>query len=131
LIAHLTPNYTGFARDPGGSPEVLRSHLALYGRVDDAALRREVDGIRAVHASPVSRRLPDSTRVNFVRGQHLRIVLDQANYENGRMFLFSAVVERFLAEFAAVNSFAEVSFETLQQGMFAEWPARLGQRPTI
>lgn len=130
VIGHLTPNYTGFARDPGGSPDVLRSHLALYGRVDDPALRREVDGVRAVHASPVSRRIAERTRPSLVRGQHLRIVLDEANFENGRMFLFSAVVERFLAEFAAINSFVETSFES-QQGRFVQWPARLGQRPTI
>lgn len=130
VIGHLTPNYTGFARDPGGSPDVLRSHLALYGRVDDAAMRREVDGIRAVHASPVSRRIADRIRPSFARGQHLRIVLDETNFENGRIFLFSAVVERFLAEFAAINSFVETSFES-QQGMFVQWPARLGQRPTI
>ncbi|MGK6324469.1 type VI secretion system baseplate subunit TssF [Sphingomonas sp. DT-51] len=131
VIGHLTPNYTGFARDPDGSPEVLRSHLALYGRVDDPALRREVDGVRSVRATPVSRRMPDCTRPAFVRGQHLRIELDEANYENGRMFLFGAVVERFLAEFAAINSFVESSFHGSQQGMFAQWPARLGQRPTI
>lgn len=130
VIGHLTPNYTGFARDPGGSPDVLRSHLALYGRVDDPALRREVDGIREVHTSPVSRRIADRIRPSFVRGQHLRITLDEASFENGRMFLFSAVVERFLSEFAAVNSFVETSFES-QQGMVAQWPARLGQRPTI
>jgi type VI secretion system protein ImpG len=131
VIGHLTPNYTGFARDPEGSPEVLRNHLMLYGRVDDAALRREVDGIRAVYASAVSRRLPGRGRPAFVRGQQLRVTLDEAAYEDGRMFLFGAVIERFLAEFAAINSFTETNFETVQQGIFARWPARLGQRPTI
>lgn len=131
VIAHLTPNYMGFTRDPDGNPDVLRSHLALYGRSDDAVLRREIDGIRTIHASPVSRRMPDRTYTTFVRGQHIRITLDENNFENGRMYLFCAVLDRFLAEFAAVNSFAETSFESLQQEIFASWPARLGQRPTI
>ncbi|HEX7791438.1 MAG TPA: type VI secretion system baseplate subunit TssF, partial [Afipia sp.] len=130
VIGHLTPNYTGFARDPSGNPDVLRAHLALYGRVEDPTLQREVDGIREIHATPVSRRLPDRTRPSFVRGQHLRIVLDEANYETGRSVLFGAVVERFLAEFAAVNSFVEISFDNLQQGSIVRWPPRLGQRPT-
>lgn len=131
LIGHLTPNHTGFARDPDGSPEVLRNHLALYGRADEPTLRREVDGVRKVYGSPVSRRIPDRSRPAFVRGTHLRIVLDEANFENGRMFLFGAVLERFLAEFAGINSFTETSIETLQQGMLVQWPPRLGQRPTI
>lgn len=131
VIGHLTPNYTGFARDPAGSPDVLRAHLSLYGRVEDPTLQREVDGVREIHASPVSRRLPDRGRPSFVRGQHLRIVLDEGNYETGRSVLFSAVLERFLAEFAAINSFVEVSFDNLQQGSIVRWPPRLGQRPTI
>jgi type VI secretion system protein ImpG len=131
VIGHLTPNYTGFARDPAGSPEVLRAHLALYGRPDDPALQREIDGVREIYASAVSRRLPDRARPSFVRGQHLRIVLDEGNYESGRSVLFGAVLERFLAEFAAINSFVEVSFDTLQQGSIVRWPPRLGQRPTI
>lgn len=131
VIAHLTPNYTGFARDPAGSPDVLRAHLSLYGRVEDPTLQREVDGLREIHASAASRRLPDRARPSFVRGQHLRIVLDEGNYETGRSVLFAAVLERFLAEFASVNSFVEVSFDNLQQGSIVRWPPRLGQRPTI
>jgi type VI secretion system protein ImpG len=110
---------------------VLRSHLALYGRVDDATLRRQVDGVRSVTARPISRRVPGEAQPGFVRGQQLRVTLDEAAFENGRMFVFSAVLERFLSEFAAVNSFTETVFETLQQGMLAQWPARIGCRPTI
>lgn len=131
VVSHLTPNYTGFASDPAGSPDVLRSHLALYGRVDDAALRRQVDGVRAVTARPISRRVPGEAQPGFVRGQQLRVTLDEAAFENGRMFVFGAVLERFLGEFAAVNSFTETVFETLQQGMLVQWPARIGRRPTI
>jgi len=131
VVSHLTPNYTGFASDPDGSPDVLRSHLALYGRVDDPALRRQVDGVRSVTARPVSRRVPGEAQPGFVRGQQLRVTLDEAAFENGRMFVFGAVLERFLSEFAAVNSFTETVFETLQQGRLAQWPARIGRRPTI
>lgn len=131
VINHLTPNYTSFAAGEDGDPAVLRSHLALYGRVDDPALRRQVDGVRSVRATPVSRRAPGPGQAAFARGQRLDIALDEASYENARMFLFSAVLERFLSEFASINSFTESTFESLQQGTFAQWPARIGQRPTI
>lgn len=131
VVAHLTPNYTGFASDPAGDPAVLRQHLALYARIDDPASRRAADGVRSVHAAPVSRRLPDRARPAFVRGTRLTVTLDDASYENGRLFLFGAVLERFLAEFASVNGFVETVIATAQQGRIATWPARLGQRPTI
>jgi type VI secretion system protein ImpG len=47
------------------------------------------------------------------------------------MFLFSAVVDRFLAEFASINSFVETAFESPDQGEFIQWPSRTGMRPTI
>ena len=41
----------------------------------------------------------------------IRLKLDDVSYENARMFLFSAVLERFLAEFATINSFTELTTE--------------------
>ena len=57
--------------------------------------------------------------------------LDDVSYENARMFLFSAVLERFLAEFATINSFTECVFESVQEGTFVQWPPRVGQRRNI
>ena len=131
VISHLTPNYASFAGGDDGDPSVLQSHLALYARTDDAAMRRQVDGIRSVRSAPVSRRLPIAGPSAFVRGQQLCITLDEPSFENAGMFLFGAVLERFLAEFASVNSFTETVFDTVQEGRHATWPARIGQRPTI
>lgn len=130
VISHLTPNYTSFAGGDDGEPSVLRAHLSLYAGTEDAALRRQVDGVRAVRASPVSRRSPAGGPSAFVRGQRLHITLDEASFENAGTFLFGAVLERFLGEFASVNSFTETVFEA-QQGRIAAWPARIGHRPTI
>ncbi|MDB5445622.1 MAG: hypothetical protein JWQ97_939 [Phenylobacterium sp.] len=131
VIGHLTPNYASFVPEDGDDPSVLRDHLALYGRVDDAALRRQIDGIQSVQGDPVTRRVPGGGRTAFARGMRLRIKLDDAPFENARMFLFSAVLERFLAEFATVNAFTECSFESPYEGTFVQWPPRLGQRRNI
>jgi type VI secretion system protein ImpG len=79
----------------------------------------------------VTRRLSGADRLAFVRGLTLRLRLDDAAFENSRMFLFSAILDRFLSEFASVNSFVETRFESPEQGEFAHWPPRLSQRPTI
>lgn len=131
IIAHLTPNYASFASDEDEDPSVLRDHLALYGRIDDPALRRQIDGLLAIRSEPVTRRVPGQSRAAFARGQRLRIKLDDAPFENARMFLFSAVLERFLGEFATVNAFTECVFESRQEGTFAQWPPRMGQRRNI
>jgi len=131
IIAHLTPNYATLAPEDHDDPALLRDHLALYGRQDDAVLRRQIDGILSIRSSPVVRRVPGLDRMAVARGSRIRIVLDDGSYENGRMYLFSAVIERFLAEFATVNSFTECIFETPVEGIVARWPARIGRTPNI
>ncbi|MBQ1542652.1 MAG: type VI secretion system baseplate subunit TssF [Caulobacteraceae bacterium] len=131
IIGHLTPNYASFALDNDDDPSVLRDHLALYGRIDDPMLRRQIDGVLAIRSEPVTRRVAGPGRSAFARGQRLRIKLDDAPFENSRMFLFSAVLERFLGEFATVNAFTECTFESPQEGIFAQWPPRMGERRNI
>ncbi len=131
VIGHLTPNYATLASQENDDPSLLRDHLALYGRADDATLRRQIDGVLSVRSQPVTRRIAGQDRLAFGRGLRIRMKLDDAAFENSRLFLFSAVLERFMAEFAAVNSFTECVFETAQEGMFVQWPPRMGQRRNI
>jgi type VI secretion system protein ImpG len=131
VIAHLTPNYASLAPLDHDDPAVLRDHLALYGRQDDAALRRQIDGILSIRSELVARRIPGLDRMAIARGHRIRIKLDDSAFETSRMFLFSAVLEQFLAEFASINSFTQCIFESGLEGEFVQWPARIGRRQTI
>ena len=131
VIGHLTPNYTTLAPEQGGDPQVLRDHLALYGRQDDAASRRQVDGVTAIRSEKVARRVPGMDRMAIARGHRIHVMLDDKAFDRGSMFLFSAVLERFLAEFASINSFTETHVASVNEGEFQRWPLRIGRRPTI
>lgn len=131
LIGHLTPNYASLAPEDSKAPDALRNHLALYGRQDDAHLRRQIDGILEVSSRPISRRVPGLDRSAVARGRRITIKLDDASFDQSRIFLFSAVVERFLAEFVTINSFTECHFETPLEGTLVKWPPRIGRQHTI
>lgn len=131
IIGHLTPNYATLAPEEGSDPSMLRDHLALYGRQEDSAMRKQIDGISGVSSKPVVRRIPGRGQMAIARGSRIKLVLDDGSYENGRLFLFAAVVERFLAEFTTINSFTETIVETPAEGVVARWPARIGRRHAI
>ena len=131
IIAHLTPNYATLAPEDHDDPSMLRDHLTLYGRQDEAGMRKQIDGILAIRSKPVVRRVPGLDRMAVARGSRITIRLDDGSFDNGRMFLFSAVLERFLAEFTTVNSFTECIFETPLEGTLARWPARIGRKHNI
>lgn len=131
VIGHLTPNYATLLPEDGGDGELLKNHLALYGRQEDPVMRAQIDGIVSVRGKPVTRRVPDLGRLAMARGLRVEIELDDASFDQSRMFMFCAVVDRFLSEFAMVNSFTETHFRSKFQGEVAAWPPRIGRRHGI
>lgn len=131
VIAHLSPNFASLADQDDNDPSMLQDHLALYGRREDPAMRKQVDGILAVSSKPVTRRIPGRGQLAVARGMRITLMLDDGAYENARLFLFAAVVERFLAEFTTINSFTETVVQTPGEGVIARWPARIGRKHTI
>ena len=81
VIGHLTPNYATLAPQDHDDPSILRDHLALYGRADDATLRRQIDGVLSVRSAPVTRRVAGQDRLAFARGLRVRLKLDDASFE--------------------------------------------------
>jgi type VI secretion system protein ImpG len=131
IVGHLTPNYATLAPEDHDDPSVLRDHLALYGRQDNPALRKQLDGILSIKSKPVMRRVPGRDRMAVARGHRIHVSLDDLAFERASMFLFSSVMERFLAEFTSINSFTETIFDSPQEGEFQRWPPRIGRRPVI
>jgi type VI secretion system protein ImpG len=131
VIGHLTPNYATLAPEDHQDPAMLRDHLALYARREEPATRRQIDGIVGVRSRQVVRRVPGHGQMAIARGNRITLTLDDTSFDNGRLFLFSAVVERFLSEFATINSFTETIVQTQGEGVVARWPARIGRRHTI
>lgn len=129
IVSHLAPGNRGFAR-ADGSPDVLLDHLRLYLRDEAPALRREIQGITGLHASLVTRRATGVARLAFERGEQLTIHLAASAFEASTAYMFTMVVSRFLAEFATINSFAEVVVKS-DDGLSWRWPALPGPRPTI
>jgi type VI secretion system protein ImpG len=131
IIGHLTPNYATLVGDAGRDGELLRNHLALYGRQEDPVMRSQIDGIVSVKGEHVTRRVPGLGRMALARGLKVSVELDDAAFDQARLFLFTAVVERFLSGFVTVNSFTESHFRTRLQGEVAAWPPRIGRREPI
>lgn len=131
IIGHITPNYAALLPEEGGDAELLRNHLALYGRPEDPVMRSQIDGVLTARRTPITRRVPGLGRMAMARGLRVDIELDDTSFDQSRIFMFTAVIERFLSEFAIVNSFTEAHFRTKLQGEIAAWMPRIGRRQAI
>jgi type VI secretion system protein ImpG len=129
LVSHLSLNHLSLSNsqdDRDAAP--LRQLLQLYGDLGSAALRREIDGVRAVTTTPATRRLPVDGPSAFARGLEIELDCDEAYFEGGSAFLLGAILERFFARLVGINSFTETVLKSPQRGEIMRWPTRLGRR---
>lgn len=132
LISHLALNYTSIVNaDDSQGATGLRDILRLYADTADAAVRRQIDGIRSIESRPISRRLPVPGPIAFGRGLEITVTLDEDSFEGSGVFVLGAVLDRFFMKYVSINSFTETVIKTLDRGEIIRWPTRLGRRHRI
>ncbi len=132
LVSHLTLNHLSLiGESPQRAAAALRTMLALYAPPEDVGWARQADGVRALEARTVVRRLPFKGPLSFGTGIEIVLELDEFAYQGTSAFLFASVLERFFARHAAINSFTQLSLRTPQRGEVMRWPPRVGLRETV
>lgn len=128
LVSHLSQNYLSFAgEDPSRAGAAMRSLLALYGPSQDAGWDKQIDGLQALSAKQVVRRLPFPGPLTFGTGIEVTAQVDELAFQGASPFLLGCVLERFFARHAAINSFTESVLSSATRGELMRWPARCGE----
>jgi type VI secretion system protein ImpG len=132
LISHLSLNFLSPVE--GGqerSPEVLQEILKLYDFTDSAAVQQQIQGLTGVSSRQVWRRVRSDRGSGFARGIEATIELDESKFVGTGVYLFSSVLEKFLALYVSINSFSETIATSQQRGLFKRWPPRSGLQPLL
>ena len=117
LVSQLSLNHLSLTEDDG-SAGVLKEILAVNDFADSAATRSLIEGVRNLRTRPATKRLGRSV----ARGTAVDIEMAAEPFVGDSPFLFAAVLSRFLAMYAGVNSFTQLSATT-------DARRREGQRP--
>jgi len=129
LVSQLSLNYLSIAGDePERAAAALRGMLALYGPSGDTGWAKQLDGLTALQARQVVRRLPMSGPLTFGTGIEVTASLDDMAFQGGSAFLLGCLLERFFARHVALNTFSETVLRTSARGEVMRWPARLGDQ---
>lgn len=129
LVSHLSLNYLSITdTNSEAGATALRQLLQLYEEFGAPAMRRQIEGVRSVTSASIVRRIRAPGPLAFGRGVEITLDCDETAFEGGSAFLFSAVLERFFAKHASINSFTELVFKSAQRREPMRWPARVGQR---
>ena len=132
LVNHLTLNHLALVGEtPEHAAATLRTLLRLYAPAEDSGWARQIEGVQALQARQVVRRLPGRGPIAFGTGVEIVLELDELAFQGTSAFLFASVLERFFARHAAINSFAQLTLKTVQRGEVMRWPPRFGTRETV
>lgn len=126
LISHLSLGHLSVVGGAEGAA-ALKEVLRLYDLRDSAETRAAIDGLLGISARAGTARVPGARVGAFCRGLDVALEFDQRTWQVGGLYLLAAVLDRFLALHATVNSFVRTK-ATLRgrPGNVASWPARAG-----
>jgi type VI secretion system protein ImpG len=132
LLSHLSLNYASLVDAADGSgARAMRDLLGLYAPTGDSVAARQIEGLRSVRSTPVTRRLPSRGPIVFGRGLAIEVLLDESGFEGAGAFLFGAVLARFFTQYVSMNSFTETIVSSVTRGELMRWAPGSGQCRTL
>lgn len=129
MISSLSLNHLSLI---DGTPDALQEILRLHNLSNSLSAERQIDGLIGVTSESSYARVAAENGIAFARGRRVELQFDEEQFAGGGMFLFASVLERFLALYASMNSFTQVSVRSRQRRRpVADWPARAGRRTLL
>jgi type VI secretion system protein ImpG len=128
LHSHLSLNHLSLA----DGPDALREILSLYDAVQSPENRNLIASIQDVQSRAKALRIVAGGMPGVVRGLEIEVRLDPARLKASGLYLFACVLERFVARYAALNSFIEFAVSTGERSQeVRRWKPRAGDRSLV
>lgn len=131
LVSHLSLNYLSLA-EGAESLRALKEILWLHVPAADPVAEQQIQGLHGMTCRRGVHRVGDDAWRGFCRGHEIELVFDERRYVGGSTLLFAAVLDRFFALYAGINSFTRLKVSSLQRsGTWKSWPPRSGARQVL
>jgi type VI secretion system protein ImpG len=124
LISQLSLNYLSLTEEGRGA---LQEILRLHDFTGSVHLENQIGAILKMKLSPHFALVESDYGLVPARGTRVEMELDEQQFAGGGAYLFAAVIERFLAGYASINSFSQLTVRTTQRKeVLQAWPPRAG-----
>lgn len=132
LISYLSLSIQGLTdQNPEKAAARLRELLSLFADISDPATRTRIEGLKAVRTRPITRTIYREGGYHQARGTEVTLDFDEDAFEGSGVMILAAVIDRFLPEYAAVNSFTQCVVDSRQRGQLHRFPPRSGAGPLL
>jgi type VI secretion system protein ImpG len=130
LVSQLSLNYLSLV---DGGREALQEILRLYNFTGSTYSERQIEGLVGLSSKRhFARVVSEGGVVMFARGTQVDMEFDEEQFVGGGVYLFAAVLERFLGLYVSMNSFSQLRARTRQRKeVLRQWQPRAGQMTLI
>lgn len=132
LISQLSLNYLSLSKDPN-SLSALKEILSLYDLTNSEITQAMINGIVSMQTNPITKRIKTDLGIALCTGTEVTLEFDENNYVGSGLFLFAAVLERFLSCYCSINSFCQLVIVTTQNPHreLHRWQPRVGNQALL
>ena len=132
LISYLSLSHFSLdGKDPVSAGDTLRELLSLFADLSDSVTETQLQGLKTVETRPIVRSIQRGDGFHSARGLEVRVTMDEAAFEGSGIIILGAVLDRFLAEYASVNTFTQTIIASTTRGDIVKWPPRTGTGPLL
>src|SRR5690606_23630752 len=97
----------------------------------DAAMQRQIEGVKSISTRPVNARVPTEGPITFGRGLEITLTCDESAFEGFGSFLLGTVLQEFFAKYVSINSFTATVLRSTERGEIMRWSPKLGRVRTL
>ena len=110
----------------------LKEILSMYGFADRPSTRQQIESIAEMSCRRVPRRMGKEAWRGFCQGTEVTLLFEEGAFARGGALLLGAVLSRFFALYASVNSFTELVIRRRdREGEWKRWPLLAGYQPVL
>jgi len=129
LISLLSLNYLSLNEE---GRTAMQEILRLHNISDSTASENQVGSILRMKSSPGFSLVDSAYGLIPARGTQVEMEFDEQQFAGGGLYLFAAVLDRFLASYASMNSFSQLTAQsTLRKEALGKWPPRAGTQALL
>lgn len=129
LISLLSLNYLSLNE---GGRTAMQEILRLHNLAGSTASENEVGSILKMNSAPGFALVDSAYGLIPARGTQVEMEFDEQQFTGSGAYLFAAVLDRFLAGYAAINSFSQLTARsTLRKEAMGKWPPRAGTQALL
>lgn len=132
LISFLSLSQRGFTGPDGrGNSEALKEMLRLFSDISDQVTQAQIDAILDMRTRKITRTLHRSDGYHSARGIEITLTCDDTVLETGGLVTLGAVIDRFLADYASINSFTQLRVAGRNGVLVKTFAPRSGSGPLL